>query len=451
MNILFIAVDTLKADHMGCYGYGKDTTPNIDMLASKGVRFSECFSHTNCTQPGFTTMFSGMYSITHDIISHDIVTRGKGYVEINRDVHLFPEILKKHGYKTLAADNLASMRPWFKRGYDEYVYTTPDGKPECMADAKDVSDIAVRLLEKHKGEKFFLFVHFWDPHQPYEPPEEFDRFYHGGNPKNPGNHELDLWRRSLFGGSLFPGITDPEYIISKYDGEIAYADEHVGQVLKALDKWGLREDTLIVLTSDHGEIMNEPNCTLLGHAVRFCHMDLYDNVLRIPLIIFHPMLPENKVFDQFVQHVDIAPTLLDIIGVRNDTGMEGIDLLPLIKGKTNTTRDWVEISEHTYQPRRGIRTKEWKFIKVVKDSESIKYGRPKKEIYNLVNDPQELMNIVDARDDMAKELEGNIDNWVSSQLKKWNKPDPFEVQELSVMGLKSIENIKKSRVDYIVQ
>ncbi len=443
MNIIYLAVDTLRSDHLSCYGYSKLTGPNIDKISDKGVRFANSFSHSNCTQPGFTTISTGMYPITHNIIAHD------GSAELQPGLLTTPEILKQLGYCTLAVDNLIHMRSWLGRGYDDYRSTTKADENPCNAKAEQVADMAIELIAQYKKDPFFLFIHFWDPHQPYRPPSNHDIFYTGTDEeaRDPNNKSLDLWRKSLFGGKSYlerTKYTDAERIISLYDGEINYVDKQIGRILQKIKDLELTEKTLLVIFSDHGEIMNEPNSTLLGQAVRFCHLDLYDNVLRTPLILYHPeRLPQGLVFDQLVQHVDILPTVLGIVGKKPNIEyeLEGINLLPLIKGETSQTRDWIEISEHSYQPRCGIRTKEWKFIRIEHDSLALGYGRPPKELYNLQNDPEELQNVADVYPEITSKMEAILENWTQSQLTKWNKLNPFLTQPLTNMGLETIKHL----------
>jgi len=441
MNVLYFALDTLRADHLGCYGYAKPTSPNIDSIARKGILFKNSFSHTNCTQPGFTTISTGMYSITHDIIAHD------GPVGVREGLLMTPEILKRLGYVTLAVDNLVHMREWLGRGYDDYrSITAPDESP-CNARAEAVAAETIKMLEKYKDERFFLFVHFWDPHQPYGPPPEHDIFYEASEEDRSRRSEgLKEWRKSRFTGSMNPGYSDPERIIALYDGEIHYADECVGKILRKLEELHL-DDTLVVVFSDHGEILNEPQCTILGQPVRFSHLDLYDNCIRVPLVFYHPKrFPRAKILPQMVQHIDILPTVLGIIGAKPEMPyeLEGLNLLPLIEGKANETRDWIELSEHTYQAKRGVRTLEWKFLRIEHDSVACRYGRPRKELYDLKYDPEETQNVIDVFPDVASELESKLDNWIQCQLDKWQKPDPMLIQPIVNMGMTSLMQALRS-------
>lgn len=440
LNVMLIALDTLRSDYLGCYGHSKPTSPNIDELAERGICFANSFSHTNCTLPGFTTIMTGMYSITHDVIAHDPP------VPIQSGLLTAPEIFKRLGYKTLAADNLKHMRPWLGRGYDEYRSPTDPETSPARAAAEDVERIAMALLEEYRHEDFFLFVHYWDPHQPYLPPPEHDKFYQGTeeDSRDPSNRSLKAWRSSYFMGRTYrPEITDADRIISLYEGEVHRCDASVGRLLEKLEELDISDETLVVLLSDHGEIMNEPNCTFLGQPVRFCHLDLYDNVLRTPFILYHPSrLPRGKVLEPLVQHVDVLPTILAILEEEPPTKyeLEGINLLPIIDGEREETRDWIELSEHTYQAKRGVRTREWKFLRIEHASIGLSKGRALFELYNLRDDPEELKNVVDVWPEVAAELEGLLEEWTQRQISKWEKTNPFLTQPISSMGIESAKN-----------
>jgi len=415
MNVLLIAIDALRADHLGCYGYHKKTSPTIDRLAREGVRFSNCFAQGNCTHPGFTTIFTGLYPLSHDIVAH------WPPVDLDEGIPMLPEILKERGYATVAIDNLYDrfartirLYPWFRRGYDWYLYPQEEGGTKEYGRATEVTDLAISWLRENYKSKFFMFLHYWDPHQPYDPPQKHRKFYDNGD----ANRYKNLY-------------LDPEEVnnwISLYDGEINYVDEEIGRLLKEIITLGIEKDTLIIVLSDHGETMGE-NRTWLGTPDCFTHRDLYDPTIHVPLIFKGTdKIPSGRVIHELVQHVDIAPTILDILEIENTYDMDGVSLLPLIKGEETRVHDMVYFSENTYQCKRGVRTKEWKFLKVMDDE---LYGVPPKELYNLKEDPRELLNLVDRNRDVAEDLERRMEEFVRSILKKRKKKDPLIEQDIT--------------------
>src|SRR5438105_5034323 len=158
MNILFIVVDTLRADHLGCYGYGKPTSPAIDRLASEGVLFERCYAPGIPTTPAHTTMYTGMHPLSHNIVCHG------GSVELDRKIPVLPELLQWAGYTTCAVDNLFDIKPWLARGYEFYINPSHRHKMRLLVSADEINRRAIPWLKAHAGEPFFLFVHYWEPH-----------------------------------------------------------------------------------------------------------------------------------------------------------------------------------------------------------------------------------------------------------------------------------------------
>ena len=270
MNILFIDIDTLRADHLGCYGYPKPTSPAIDALAAQGVRFDRCFAPGIPTTPAHTTMYTGLHPLTHNIVCHG------GAVELEKRFPVLPERLQKAGYTTCAVDNLFDIKPWLARGYEFYVNPSHRHAMRLLVSCEEINARAIPWLKTHAREPFFLFIHYWEPHTPYLPPERYRGFYTGGDPCDPRIKTLDAIKQTpfwdLWGDTWFRKlgpVTDPEYIVSLYDAEIRHVDDGVSQLLAALDEMGLADDTLVLLTGDHGESMYQ-------HDIFFDHHGLYD-------------------------------------------------------------------------------------------------------------------------------------------------------------------------------
>jgi arylsulfatase len=418
MNIVLIALDTQRADHLGCYGYPKPTSPFIDSIARRGVLFERCYAPNIPTHPSFTTMFSGKEAITHNIVNIG------GGVPLASNVRLLPEILKEHGYATVAVD---SMGRHFNRGFDEYVtYTWDRSDPTVLRKAETVTEKALPVIGRLRGqaEPFFLFIHYWDPHTPYLPPSAYRRKFYpkDRDPYDLNNHSMDeAWTWEPFKWYFhewIPGVTDAEYVINLYDGETAYMDRHLRRVFAALAP--LQEETLIILTADHGEVLNEQ----LGY---FDHHGLYEGNIHVPMILYLPgKLPKGKRVPGFVQNLDLAPTILDVAGIADRDNMEGLSMLPTIFGLRDSNYDEIYLSEATWELKRGIRTLRWKFIDSI---EPDPHGRSMQELFDLQNDPQEQQNVAGEYADVTKELEARLAAWVGRRLAETGRSiDPLREQ-----------------------
>jgi arylsulfatase len=418
MNIVLIALDTQRADHLGCYGYPKRTSPFIDSIARRGVLFERCYAPNIPTHPSFTTMFSGKEAITHNIINIG------GGVPLAGGVRLLPEILREHGYTTAAVD---SMGRHFTRGFDEYhSYEWDRSNPTVLRKAETVNAEALPLIERlaQQPQPFFLFLHYWDPHTPYLPPKPYDRKFYPKerDPYDPANRSMDkAWEWEPFKWYFhewMPGVTDSEYVINLYDGETASMDRHLRAVFKALAP--VQHDTLVILTADHGEIMDE-------HDGFFDHHGLYEGNVHVPLILFWPgKLPAGRRVPGLVQNLDLAPTLLELAGIADRDGMEGLSLLPSIYGLRDGNYDTLFFSEATWQVKRAVRKGRWKFILAL---EPDPHDGPMRELYDLETDPAEQHNLVDAEPAMARELEERLNAWVARRVREAGKAgDPARIQ-----------------------
>src|SRR5581483_6646338 len=254
MNIVLIALDTQRADHLGCYGYPKRTSPFIDSIARRGVLYERCYAPNIPTHPSFTTMLTGKEAITHDIVNIG------GGVPIAEGMRLLPEILREQGYTTAAVD---SMGRHFERGFDRYVtYAWDRSNPLELRKAETVNGKALPLIEElcASSRPFFLFLHYWDPHTPYLPPAPYRRRFYprDADPYDAANHSMDeAWSWEPFKWyfhSWMPGVTDTKYAINLYDGETAYMDHHLRRVFQALAP--IQKETLVLVTADHGEVLD---------------------------------------------------------------------------------------------------------------------------------------------------------------------------------------------------
>lgn len=432
LNVVFIAVDTLRADHLSCYGYHRKTSPEIDEFANEGVLFYNAFAPAIPTQPSFTTMLTGVHPINHGIVCHDTK------VALSPEIPMLPQMLKKHGYVTAAVDNLAtaySNVPWFIRGYDYYIDS--GGKKVISFGAKifaeKVNNLAINWIKNwrrgERGDKpFFMFLHYWDPHAPYWPPTDCVEKFYKGNPKDTANKSLEKirespgWVLAWVEEPLKAGITDKVYVEALYDGEIAYVSSQIGELLSTLKEMELTENTLIVLTADHGEGMGE-------HGVYYDHHNLYEFNIRIPLIMVFPdRLPPKRRVENMVQHIDIVPTILDLLKIPKTESVDGTSLLPIISGVEEGYSKIICL-ENTRMTKRAMRTREWKLIETLRPDF---YGHPAGwiELYNMKQDPDETENLAESEEKITHDLLARLEIWTRSKLKE--REDPLLSQKISM-------------------
>ena len=426
MNLLLIAIDTLRADHLGCYGWGRNTSPHLDELAAHGVVFENHISPHIPTHPGYTTLFSGK-----DVFAHQIVTQG-GRTDLDPGVKLLAELLQARGFFTAAADN---MGRWFTRGHDlieGYNWNIDCAQPWRKAEA--VSAASWKVLEACTSQKkpWFAFLHYWDPHTPYLPPPPFDRMFYCGDETDPKHHSAHEMMHEYpafqyYFQEWMPGLTDVEFPKAQYDAEIAYVDTALRHVWEWLAQLPGGQDTAIIVTSDHGEELDE-------HRMWFDHHGLYETNLHVPLILQHPeRLSGGLKLGGLTRHVDVAPTILDLAGlgeVAAEQGMMGTSLLPLVDGQSHAgTTDEVYITENAWMKKRGFRTTRYKFFESLHDE---LHHRPPFELYDLLADPGEQRNLADELPDLVREFKAKLDAHVARRMAETGQPDPQSYQNITL-------------------
>ncbi len=354
-NVLLVSIDTLRADRVGCYGHAEAATRALDALAAGGVRFRYAIAPVPVTLPSHASLLTGLNPHRHG-------ARANGVFRVEGDQVTLAELLKGRGYQTgaIISAHVLDRRYGLDQGFDDYDDDLRSGEQPMRFGfrerrAQPATDAAVRWLRDRKDDPFFLFVHYFDPHVPYSPPEPY------------------LGR---FAGRL-------------YDGEVAYTDEHLGRLVAALDAQGLGSRTLVVVVSDHGESLGE-------HKERTHGIMIYDATVRVPMIFrAEGVLPTGKVITGQVGLIDVVPTVLDLLGIAVPSGLDGVSL---VRSAASEPRDlYIETllpkMQYGWAPLMGIRRDDVKFILA-----------PKPELYDLRNDPNELNNLLAARRDVADEL-----------------------------------------------
>ena len=426
MNVLMIAIDTLRADHLGCYGFDRSTSPQIDSIAAAGVLFEQCIAPHIPTHPGFTTMFCG-----RDAFDHHIVTQG-GAREPAEGIKFLPEILRDNGYFTAAADNLGR---WFARGYDLYKpfrWGRNPARPWRKGEA--VNRSAFKVLEACDSQEkpWFAFLHYWDPHTPYLPPPPFNRMFYHGDEKDPSNDSAYEMMNNYpafhyYFREWMPGTTDVQFPKAQYDAEIAYGDACLAHVFTALRQMRGAEDTLIVITSDHGEELDE-------HEMWFDHHGLYETNLHVPLIMHHPgCFSGGRRVGGMTVHQDIAPSILHAVGLEGaipESRMQGRSLLSLVEsGSRAGTRKSVYISECAWMKKRGLRTARYKFFESLYDE---LHKRAPFELYDLRKDPGEQHNLADEQPQLLQTFRDRLAAFINKRLGQTGGTDPIMEQNITL-------------------
>jgi arylsulfatase A-like enzyme/Tfp pilus assembly protein PilF len=296
LNLLLITIDTLRADHLGCYGYKGVETPNIDKLAEKGTRFVNTYAQVPFTLPSHASLFTSTYPMWNGV-------RDSAGPPLPEESLTLAEVLKQNGYATAAFTAAFVVDSFFQlnQGFDTYFDNFPprdsslapgeEGGLQRRAD--EVLAPALGWIDKNAEKKFFTWVHFYDPHHPYDPPEPYRSQYRG----------------------------------HPYDGEIAYVDSVIGKLFNFLSEKRLTEKTLIAIVSDHGEALGE-------HSESYHGYYLYDSTLRVPFILSIPGLRgQTPQVALPVSLLDLAPTLLQVLGIPRPSPMQGRSLLASILGK----------------------------------------------------------------------------------------------------------------------
>ncbi len=422
-NVILISIDTLRPDHLGCYGHRMKISPWIDQLAKRGIIFKNAIAQSPWTLPSHMSILTSLYPSVH--------LAGSKQKGLSEEKICLAEILKGEGYHTAAFvdGGYLSHKYGYSQGFDIY----DDEKGHIAKINKKV----MKFLEGHYREKFFLFMHVYDVHGPYRPPSPYNNMYYKGNKKDPDNHSMDFIEKIDYHKyQKFGRATDINYFKSLYAGEVSYVDNHMGKLFVQLEKLGISENTLIIFLSDHGESLFEHHI-YMGHGIF-----LYDNEIKIPLIM---KLPENNyannVINNQVESIDVMPTILDLLNISGNKEIQGKSLLKLIKDKRIDKDDNFAFGESSNSGGTPfIRTNKWKFIARMKNDldkmikvhlrptgkiDLAQYIIEGEQLYDLENDPLEMNNLVGKEAGVANDLRNHLEEWEENNKKiaGWPKND----------------------------
>ncbi|SEO21012.1 Arylsulfatase A [Halogranum amylolyticum] len=422
MHVLVLDVDSLRPDHTSTYGYELETTPNIDRIAADGTVFSTAYATNSPCMPSRAALISGRYGLSNGVTTHGPRGRVLQSPHVWEDQRYtpewwtLPELFFNERIRTVAVSSFPRHpAPWFYHLWHEfYNPQEPTGKRESFQTprAADVADLAIDALREHATDDTFVYAQFWDPHTPYKQPGLDDAEGSAEYPLPPHptaetieEHQTwDRWRSAPRQG--IESRADLADVLAKYDNEIEYVDEQIGRVVDALEAAGIYDDTLLVVTADHGEEFGE-------HGLYSEHWSTYEGTQRIPLIVKPPADAEPAVsrVDTPVTNVDIAPTIADYAGLDVPGRWQGESLRPLVESTAENPREFVVVEHGLYTAQRAIRTAKWKLIRTYHaglwEDELATF-----ELYDLEDDPWEQQNLVDARPEVVAELREKLLRWV---------------------------------------
>src|SRR6266850_1270070 len=393
-NVVLITIDTLRADHLGCYGYKQIKTPNIDALAAYSSRFERAYTPVPVTLPSHAAMLTGTYPMLSGI--HDF----SGNKLSPRQLTL-ATILKQAGYVTGAVvasavlDSRFGLNQGFDFYYDHFDFSRLEESnlDQMERPGNVVADQVLDWLGKNSQKKFFLWMHLYDPHYPYRPPEPYNR----------------------------------EYASQPYDGEIAFADEQVGRLLRFLKDKGLYQNTVIVLGGDHGESLGE-------HGEKTHGFFIYNATMHVPLIIHLPGKSATSTVADPVSLVDLMPTVLAASGLDIPSQVQGRSLLAALRGE-KSERDRTLYGE-TFLPRLHFN---WSELRGAKNAKYHFIDAPRPELYDLTKDPGELRNLFPEKKAVAEEMRAKLTGLIreysaGKELAEKTGLDPTLMERLKSLG-----------------
>ncbi|RMF96877.1 MAG: hypothetical protein D6734_03130 [Candidatus Schekmanbacteria bacterium] len=448
-NVIIISIDALRPDHMSDYGYSRQTTPNIDAFFKKCTLFKHAVTVYPKTASSMTSMLTGLYPYHHGV-------RKNAKDKLRKTIRTLPEILKGYGYSTAAFISnvvLKSKLSGLNQGFDVYDERLQEKELNRNLRERTAANLikpAIRWIKENKEKKFFLWIHFIDPHGPYTPPKPYNKKFRSKEKKLIDINLISSYQRR---GNL----NDANRYIDYYDGEIAFMDENVGKLLRIINKEVTKRKSLIIFTADHGESLGEHN-DYFEHGRR-----VYDTCLRIPLAIhLDDVIPENKINDtDQVAIIDIMPTILDILDIEPRTRMDGKTLLPLITKNEKLNREYVfpEVLNQ-YKPKtvpknvdsfKAIRSRDWKYVLAFDKNGKIL----SEELYNIANDYSEENNLaskeIDIKNKLKKKLLQELErqkknifekiiDWIETKESK--KKRETEINKKDLEALKSLGYVK---------
>jgi arylsulfatase A-like enzyme len=429
-QIILISADALRADHLGTYGYFRNTSPSLDAFAKESIVFENAISQANWTLPSFASLFTSLYPSFHR--AYDFETR-----PLTSKLSLIP-VLKKAGFHTAAFVDNPCLNPFegFSAGFDRYAYETNN-------ELENVEE-ALRWIKSVKKQKFFLFLHFLKPHEPYTAPDPFSAAF-----KDDNQRPVELSTGFLVDiDKNCKKLSDQElqFLIAQYDSKILYLDSILNRFLKNLKELGIYKNALIIFLSDHGESFREHIRLLHGYS-------LYQEEIHVPLIMKFPDKSglKGRRIPSYVRSIDVVPTILNFANLKLPEHVQGASLLKLAKGNQIQDKDQVILSQVQYAGKTAIIRGHFKYIHSdLKQFETTGvpcFIRKSEEFYDLASDPKETNDVILEYPEMVDEfrkIKLNFEGKAATFLKNFSDDTqtPFVLEESVKEELRALGYIR---------
>jgi arylsulfatase A-like enzyme len=427
MRVLLLDLDSTRPDHLGCYGYHRNTSPNIDRIAAEGVVFTNYYTSDAPCLPSRTALMTGRFGIHNGVVGHGGTAADVRHEGIGRGFRdrlasdSLPALFRSAGMRTALISPFAERHSsWtFYAGFNEMYNTGKHG----MESAEEVTPTVLRWIRQNaKEDNWFLYVNYWDPHTPYRAPESF------GNPFE--NDPLPSWitedvlaehmkkvgPHSASEINMYDNRTSPKFprhpgeiknmrdlrrMIDGYDCGIRFMDENIGMLFRELEALGVMDDLAIIITADHGENMGELG--IYGE-----HGTADQCTCRIPMIIRWPGMKRGHVDHALHYHLDLAPTLAELLGKDPSPRWDGRSYAATLTSGAECGRDYLVVSQCAHVCQRSVRFGDWLYIRTYHDGYHL-FDR--EMLFNLKEDPHEQRNVAQERRDLCREAVYYLNEW----------------------------------------
>lgn len=396
-SFLLVTLDTTRRDVVSPYGADPKITPNLQRLADAGTLFWNAYARASSTNPAHSTIMTGLTLRQHGVFNNR--------TPLPSNVDTLPEAFARAGFETAAFPSIPHVGERFEwRGFGHF-------RPARTAlDAREATDRILEWLQnRDTNGPFFAWLHYWDPHRPYDPPEHVQDLFYDGDPyagpmplaEQPHFQARGTVERAR---EWLGDRRDPKWPRAMYTGEVHYMDRQFGRLIAYLDKSGLADRTAILVIADHGESLGE-------HGILYDHVDLYEPQVRIPFIARLPGFPEGLRPEVLVSQVDVVPTIVDLLRVSLQHELAGTSLVPWLSEETPSVPPPHRrlVYEHAHNLRVALRHDRWKLIWPTTE---VHYLRSEPQLYDLMTDPGEERNLAGLRPEILEYMSGGLDPWI---------------------------------------
>lgn len=449
MRILYVDIDSLRPDHLGCYGYQRPTSPSIDQIAAQGAIFTNYFCSDSPCVPSRAACFSGRPGIQNGIVAHEDTPAGSTLRYTNRERHgdapMWMHHLAQAGFQTISFSSFANrhLAGWFHFGFRQFNLSSLKNGDE---DADEVNAVALPWFEKHgREDNWFVHLNYWDPHTLYTVPVEYMHMM-GAYPAPLWPDEAAIQQQQALTGirtpqmlwcdnplegngkSLLPTMPDAiedrrdfEHLINSYDGAIRFADDQFRLVLQALEDQGVLDETAIIISADHAEAFGE-----LGQYME--HGTVSPAVNRIPLIVRWPGITEAAVgrsYADLLLNIDLAPTVSAGLGLSLPAGWAGTSFLPLLQGRVQEEpRERLIFGHGLHTRQRAVYDGQWLYIRTYHPG---LYEYPPQLLFDLSVDPNQTRNLAAEQPERTQLMDAQLLAWEREQVQITGQEDPMRV------------------------